>query len=114
MAFAAWGPNANLNANALNNWLARMQQVQAALEDFNDFNSGWLASNGAAVLEAAPFSYSTTDAGSLVSAMGDMASLYSVANGNSTIASGGAVTVSAGNGHNFWAFAKLGIGFSPH
>ncbi len=116
----SWGQNAQLTATSLNNFVGnRIQSIIQALEDLNDFHTGWAASNGANGVEALPAAVGGSqitqgDANTLLSAVADMASLWSVFYGNATIANGGAVTVSAGTGHDFSAFAKQGAGLAPH
>jgi hypothetical protein len=115
-----WGQNAGLTAASLNNFVgSRLQTIQQYLEDLHDLKNGWIASNGSAGVQALPEAAGGTqitsaDAATMISAVADMDSLWSVFYGNATVANGGAVTVSAGTGHDFSAFAKQGSGFAPH
>jgi len=116
----AWGQNSLLTAASLNGYVgSRLQQIMQALEDLNDLNNGWLASNGSAGVQALPAAaggsqISAGDAATMISAVGDMSSLWSVFYGNASISVNGTITKAASTGHDFSAFAKQGSGFAPH
>jgi hypothetical protein len=110
----AWGLNANVNLAYVNQYVgARLQQLRQCLEDLNDFNTNALVPNGGATYLTG-LGMTSGDATQMIACIGDMVELYQVYYGNAYIASGGVITNSVGNGHNFDLNTKLGAGISVH
>lgn len=108
----AWGKNANVNKQYIDTFIGNnLAALRQALENLNDFNMYGLTPEGGQTWLTG-LGYTSGDASQLAAATGDMVSLYSVYFGNATIASGGAITVSSGTGHNFDLNAKLGAGIA--
>ena len=116
----AWGQNSTLTAQSLNIYVGqRFQQLQQILEDLHDLNSGWIAANGSAGVQALPAAsggsqITSGDATTMLSALTDADHLWSIYHGNGSVASNGTVTISNSTGYNFDQFIKQGAGFAPH